>query len=137
MLTTFFGRSKKVVRKKPAPELRSLIICNAQPEQNNSLRSNRFCFDVVSHTMITHYAMGDKNIKKEPPITEWAINVLLYDGTSSTVWASVRSEFARPMYSNYNLLANVVPGGSFFGYFLVGTRKYHNNPIICFNAKNV
>ena len=58
MLTTFFGRAKKVVRKKPAPELRSLIICNAQPEQNNSLRSDRFCFDVVSHTMITHYAMG-------------------------------------------------------------------------------
>ena len=40
MLTTFFARSKKVVRKKPAPELRSLIICNAQPEQNNSLRSD-------------------------------------------------------------------------------------------------
>ena len=58
MLTTFFGRAKKVVRKKPAPELRSLIICNAQPEQNNSLRSDRFCSEVVSHTMITHYAMG-------------------------------------------------------------------------------
>ena len=58
MLSTFFERAKKLDRKKPAPELRSLIICNAQPEQNNSLRSDRFCFDVVSQTMITHYAMG-------------------------------------------------------------------------------
>ncbi|MBQ3641965.1 hypothetical protein II906_08600, partial [bacterium] len=30
-------------------------------------------------------------------------------------------------YSNYNLLVNGVPGESFFGYFLVGTRKYHQD----------
>ena len=59
---TFFVRAKKVPKKETRDLLlRSLIICNySTPSGITRFRSNKFRFDIVSQTMITHFRKGRK-----------------------------------------------------------------------------
>ena len=91
-----------------APFVNHLYLLHAKRNNSDYASSNKFRFETVSQTMITHYAKVGTNFDLHGVSNKCF--VLQYQSGHCLNG----SEFARYRQNNYNLLANVVPVESFF-----------------------